>query len=162
MERANPDVGRWLKRVAQRSGLRSFWRWWLAELVPLTPARVRTALARRRLLPIVAIERDAAVLWAPVVSNGALAFNDVARIPLQGDAADLAREGQAALEALPRINGGAEKRVVIALPTSQVLRKSVRLHIKPPAQLVASPDSALLAMTTGGDAYVWRVDKLLG
>ncbi len=30
MERANPDIGRWLKGLAQRSGLRAFWRWWLA------------------------------------------------------------------------------------------------------------------------------------
>ena len=59
MERANPDLGRWLKGLAQRSGLRAFWRWWLSELAPLMPAGMRTALRRRRLHPIVAIERDA-------------------------------------------------------------------------------------------------------
>jgi general secretion pathway protein L len=129
MERANPDIGHWLKSVAQRSGLRSFWRWWLSELMPLAPARMRTRLRRRRLVPIVAIDRDAAVLWAPRVSNGALAFTDVARIPLQGNADDVAREGQAALDALPRGNGRAngDKRVAIALPASQVLRKSITL-----------------------------------
>jgi general secretion pathway protein L len=129
MERTNPDLGRWLKSVVQRSGLRTFWRWWLAELAPLMPAGVRTALRRRRLHPIVAIERDAAVLWAPRVSNGALAFNNVARVPLQGEPADLAREGRAAIDALPRANGDTttETHVVIALPASQVLRKSVTL-----------------------------------
>src|SRR5881409_3640771 len=80
MERANPDLGRWLRSVAQRSGLRTFWRWWLSELAPLMPAGLRTALRRRRLHPVVAIEREGAVLWAPRVSNGALAFNDIARI----------------------------------------------------------------------------------
>jgi hypothetical protein len=61
MEGTNPDFRRWLKNLAQRSDLRRFWRWWLAELAPLMPERVRTAL-RRRLLPIVAIGRDAAAL----------------------------------------------------------------------------------------------------
>ncbi len=90
---------------------------------------MRTALRRRRLHPIVAIERDASVLWAPRVANGALAFDAVARIPLQGEPADLARDGHAAIAALPRANGGTttETRVVIALPASQVLRKSVVL-----------------------------------
>ena len=93
------------------------------------PAGMRTALRRRRLHPIVAIERDASVLWAPRVANGALAFDAIARIPLQGDPADLARDGHAAIAALPRANGGttSETRVVIALPAGQVLRKSVVL-----------------------------------
>ena len=42
------------------------------------------------------------------------------------------------------------------------LRKSVKLHIKHPATLTASPDGTLLALATAGDTYVWRVDKLLG
>ena len=129
MERASPDLGRWLKGLAERSGLRAFWRWWLAELAPLMPPRLRLALRRRRLHPIVAIDRDAVVLWAPRVANGTLAFDDVARIPLQGDAAELAREGHAAIDALPRANGGMATvpSVVIALPPSQVLRKSCAL-----------------------------------
>jgi general secretion pathway protein L len=129
MERANPDPGRWLKGVAQRSGLLAFWRWWLAELAPLMPTGLRTALRRRRLHPIVAVDRDVAVLWAPRLTNGALAFEDVARIPLQGDAVELAREGRAAIDALPRANGGmaAATKIVIALPANQVLRKSVTL-----------------------------------
>jgi general secretion pathway protein L len=129
MERANPEFGRWLKGLAQRSGLRAFWRWWLSELATLMPAGMRTALRRRRLHPIVAVERDGSVLWAPRVANGALAFDAVGRIPLQGDPADLARDGHAAIEALPPANGdmSAERRVVIALPESQVLRKSIVL-----------------------------------
>jgi len=129
MERVSPDLGSWLKSVARRSGLRAFWQWWLAELAPLMPAGVRTAMRRRRLTPIVAVDRDVAVLWAPRATNGTLAFDDIARIPLQGDAADLARDGHAAIAALPRANGNtaAETRVVIALPASQVLRKSVTL-----------------------------------
>jgi len=128
MERANPDLGRWLKDLAQRSGLRAFGRWWLGELAPLMPARLRTALRRRRLRPIVAFERDAAVLWAPRVANGTLAYDDVARIPLGGDAAESGREGQAAIAALPGAPATAAPRsVVVALPANQVLRKSVTL-----------------------------------
>jgi general secretion pathway protein L len=129
MERANPDYRRWLKGVAQRLGLRAFWRWWVAELTPLMPARVRTALRRRRLHPIVVVDRDSALLRAPRIANGTVAFDDVAFIPLQGDPAEVAREGHAAIAALPRTNGAAaaETNVVIALPANQVLRKSVTL-----------------------------------
>lgn len=130
MARANPEFGHWLTSVAQRSGLRTFWRWWVGELAQLMPAGARTALRRRRLRPIIGIERDGTVVWVPRVANGALAFNEVARIPLEGDPAELARTGHLAIDALPRaIYGGAtaEPQVVIALPASQVLRKTVTL-----------------------------------
>lgn len=130
MARANPDFGHWLKSVAQRSGLRTFWRWWVGELAPLMPAGPRTALRRRRLRPIVGIEREGTVVWVPRVANGALAFNEIARIPLEGDPADLARTGHLAIDALPRATYGgakAEPQVVIALPSDQVLRKTITL-----------------------------------
>src|SRR3977135_3835620 len=106
MARAKPEFGHWLKSVAQRSGLRTFWRWWVGELAPLMPAGPRTALRRRRLRPIVGIERDVAVVWVPRVANGALAFNEVARIPLEGDPAEFARTGHVAIDALPRATYG--------------------------------------------------------
>ena len=130
MEPASPNLWQWLRNAAQRYGITAFWRWWSAELMPLLPDATRTALRRRRLRPIVAFERNEAVVWAPRVANGALAFFDVARIPLGGDPAAVAKEGHAAIEALPRATHGGnvtETRVVVALPPSQVLRKTITL-----------------------------------
>ncbi len=94
------------------------------------PRGLRTAVRRRRLRPIVAFEPDAAVVWAPRLADGALAFAEVARVPLSGDPADVAREGHAAIDALPRVAYGgvvAEARVAVSLPASQVLRKTITL-----------------------------------
>ncbi len=94
------------------------------------PGGLRTAVRRRRLRPIVAFEPDAAVVWAPRLADGSLAFAEVARVPLSGDPADVAREGHAAIDALPRVAYGgvvAEARVAVSLPASQVLRKTITL-----------------------------------
>jgi general secretion pathway protein L len=114
----------------QRLGLRAFWRWWVGELLPLIPEGPRNTLRRRRLRPILAFEPDAAVLWAPGVVNGTLAFAETARIPLAGDPAAIARSGRAAIAALPRATQGGsatEARVIVALPASGVLRKTITL-----------------------------------
>ena len=108
-----------LRNAAQRSGLAAFWQWWKGELAALMPVRARTALRRRRLRPIVAFESDTAVVWAPRVADGTLAFAEIARIPLSGDAADLARDGHAAIDALPRVAYGGVvtvAKVAVALP----------------------------------------------
>ena len=130
MDRASPSFRQRLRGAAQRSGLRAFWQWWLGELAPLVPAGMRTAVRRRRLRPIVALESEAAVVWAPRLAEGKLAFAEVARVPLSGDPADVAREGHAAIDALPRVAYGgvvAEARVAVSLPAGQVLRKTITL-----------------------------------
>jgi len=38
---------------ARRSGLADFWQWWRGELVALVPTAPRTAIARRRMRPVV-------------------------------------------------------------------------------------------------------------
>jgi general secretion pathway protein L len=130
MERASPSLRKRLHSAAQQSGLLAFWQWWLRELAPIVPVGLRTALRRRRLRSIIVLERDAAVLWAPHLADGALAFAEVARVPLLGDPADVAMGGRAAIEALPRaaFDGVvAETRVAVSLPASQVLRKTITL-----------------------------------
>jgi len=75
------------RAAARRLGLPAFLRWWQTELAPLVPRAPRIALQRRRLRPVLAVAPDAAVLWEPALGNGALAWSEVARIPLAGDAA---------------------------------------------------------------------------
>ncbi|MEO8303872.1 MAG: pilus assembly protein PilM [Betaproteobacteria bacterium] len=130
MERTSPELRQRLRNAAQRSGLAAFWQWWKGELAGLMPGAARTALRRRRLRPIVAFQSDAAVLWAPRVTDGTLAFAEVARIPLGGDAAELARAGHAAIGSLPRVAYGGvvtDAKVAVALPPAQVLRKTITL-----------------------------------
>ena len=130
MERANPGLGQAVRNAAQRFGLRAFWQWWKGELAPLMPAGPRNALRRRQLRPVLALDADTAVLWVPGAIDGALGFTETARIPLSGDPAEVARAGRAAVDALPRIAYGgsiAEAKVIVALPPSQVLRKTITL-----------------------------------
>ena len=130
MDKANPDFRQSIRDAMQRLGLRAFWRWWVGELLPLIPDGPRNALRRRRLRPILAFEPHAAVLWAPGVVNGTLAFAETARIPLAGDPAAIALSGRAAIAALPRATPGGsatEARVIVALPASGVLRKTITL-----------------------------------
>src|SRR4029079_11117302 len=67
------------------------------------------------------------VVWDPKVNEGTLAFVEVARIPLSGDAAAVAQAGRAAVEALPLRAGESTVGVIVTLPRSQVLRKQIVL-----------------------------------
>jgi general secretion pathway protein L len=130
MNDALADFGHWLRGLAHRYGLPSFWRWWMGELMPLVPVAPRAAIKRRRLRPVLAFGTDAAVLWVPRIVNGALGYGESARIPLAGDPAAMLQAGRAAIDALPhRSYGGAvaAAKVVIALPPGQVLRKRLTL-----------------------------------
>ena len=118
------------RAAARRLGLPAFLRWWLAELAPLVPRAPRNAMQRRRLRPVLAVQPDAAVLWEPALRDGALAWSEVARIPIKGDAAATAQAGRAAIERVTRLAyGGAVKstRIAVALPPGQVLRKRIVL-----------------------------------
>jgi len=119
-----------MRNVAQRLGLRTFWQWWTGHLVPLMPAGSRNAMRRRRLRPMLALDTDAATLWAPGMIDGTLGFKETARIPLSGDPAAVVMAGRAAIDALPQVAYGgavAEAKVVVALPAGQVLRKTLTL-----------------------------------
>ena len=129
---APAGTGLWqrVRDAARQFGLRAFWHWWLGELAPLLPAGVRNAARRRRLRPVLAFGDDSAVLWVPRIANGKLGFEEAARIPLSPDPGATTNAGRAAISALPRVAYGGpvtEAKVVVALPESQVLRKTITL-----------------------------------
>jgi len=127
MEAASPDFRQRLRVASRRLGLTAFWRWWVDELAPLVPIRLRNMVGRLRMRPVLVWGESEAVLWVPKVTDGRLAYSEVARIPLTGDD-DSA--GRAAIEALSNSSGGdwADRpRIVVALPASQVLRKTITL-----------------------------------
>ena len=124
------DLRQRLRDYAHQLGLPAFWRWWTGQLAPLVPAVPRAALKRRMLRPVLAFAQDAAVLWVPRTSNGALAYAAAAHIPLTGDQALVQQAGRAVIDALPKVAygaGPAAPKVVVALPPGQVLRKEMRL-----------------------------------
>jgi general secretion pathway protein L len=116
-----------LREVAAKLGLPAFWRWWIAELAPLAPAP-RTALQRRRLRPILAFDGGTAVLWEPRVTDHTLTLVEVGRVELAGDAAAVANAGRALVGAFSRrLPLGADVKVLVALPRSDILRKQLTL-----------------------------------
>jgi general secretion pathway protein L len=117
------------RSAVRRLGLPSFLRWWAGELVPLVPAAPRAAWQRRRARPVLAVDADVAVLWAPVVRAGSFAWSETARIPLSGDPAAVARAGRAAIDSLSRAPYGGATRaaVAVALPPGRILRKRIVL-----------------------------------
>jgi general secretion pathway protein L len=130
MEPASPDLRQRLRAASRRVGLTAFWRWWAGELVPLVPHKLRNAVGRMRLRPLLAFGDSVAVLWVPEVSNSHLAYKEAARVPLAGDQDATAAAGSAAIEALTRstVAGRAKAaQVVVALPANQVLRKMITL-----------------------------------
>ena len=129
MKRASRDLKRRARVVARRIGLPSFWQWWAGQLAPLIPYRLRNAVARMRTRPVIAFDADAAVVFAPKVTNNRVKYKEVARIPLSSDAEATAGEGRAAIEALAAGNGArpGAPRVVVAVPAEQVLRKTITL-----------------------------------
>lgn len=113
-----------LKDASRRSGLSDFGRWWAGELASLVPSATRTAVQRRRMRPVVAFADDAVTFWQPYSRGGEIGMDRVARVAL-GDDAAAAVSGPAAVEALRRASGAAS--VVVALPSQQVLRRSLSL-----------------------------------
>jgi len=127
MESASPDFRQRLRVASRRLGLTAFWRWWVDELAPLVPSRLRNMVGRIRMRPVLVWGESEAVLWVPQVADSRLAYREVVRIPLTGDD-DSA--GRAAIEALSNsssVDWADRPRVVVALPPSQVLRKTITL-----------------------------------
>ena len=97
------------------------------------------------------------MLWDLRVNGGALAFVEVARISLVGDAAAIAHAGRTAIEALPmRVygRGASVAKVIVALPAAQILRKQIVL----PA---AVEENLLQALTYDLDRHTpFRPDQL--
>ena len=70
------------------------------------------------------------MFWLPQIVDGALGMVAIARVPLLGEANDIAAAGRAAVAALAREGQGDARvapNVVVALPQRQVLRKEIIL-----------------------------------
>jgi general secretion pathway protein L len=116
--------------AAQRLGLRPFWQWWLSQLEPTMPTLIRNAMRLMRLRPVLAIDTDGATLWVPSLTRGTLSYKGSTRILMSSDAAAVAQAGRTAIDALPRAGIGrasTDTRVLVSLPATQVLRKTLTL-----------------------------------
>ena len=109
----------------RRSGLAGFGQWWVHELSGIAPARLRTALERRRLRPVVYVDGDRVSFWRPMLQDNSYRMQEVASIALGSDLNAAAGEGRAAMAAL--IPEGAYPAVTLALPAKQILRRTLTL-----------------------------------
>jgi general secretion pathway protein L len=114
------------KSLARRLGLTGFGRWWLRELAAAMPARLRTAIERRRARAVLAFDGNTATLWRPT-TNGRMQMSEVARIALDGDAQAVAATGRAALSPLVRAANGAPAPIIVTLSPRASLRKTLTL-----------------------------------
>lgn len=131
MENQSGSLGRYARDAASGIGLPRFWRWWMAELAPVVPAASRSALRRWRMRPVIEFGEREAVFWRPEIVNGEIELAAMAKAPLQGDPADIAAVGRAAMASIGADAQGnvaaRPPRVVVALPPRQVMRKRLVL-----------------------------------
>jgi general secretion pathway protein L len=115
-----PSYGARFRDMARRSGLADFWQWWRGELAALVPTAPRTAIARRRMRPVVVLAGDRAALWRGAVEEGKPVMQPVREISLADDA-----DGSAAVSSLQ--TSGRTPRIVISLNPQDCLRKRLTL-----------------------------------
>src|SRR5215471_3650262 len=129
MELALDKLRARIRDAAYRAGLPRFLRWWTSELAPLVPAAPRSEIQRRRTRPILEFAEGQAILWRPELADDAIRLAEVARIPLSGDAAQVASAGRAAISELASAAKGMSgpPRIAVALAPRQVLRKEIVL-----------------------------------
>ncbi|MGH8713290.1 MAG: PilN domain-containing protein, partial [Casimicrobiaceae bacterium] len=143
MENRTSSFRRRARDTAAGIGLPRFWRWWMGELAPLVPAASRSALRRWRMRPVIEFGEREAVFWRPEIVAGEVELAAMAKAPLQGDPANIAAVGRAAMasiaaDAQGHVAAGPIK-VVVALPPRQVMRKELIL----PAALEENLEQAL-------------------
>ncbi len=114
-----------LRGAARGLGLADFWQWWRGQLDPLLPQAARTAVARRRMRPVLVFAGGQAALWQPAVEAGVPVMRAAATIPVSADASAHAAEGRAALAGSGRDAG--VRRVVVSLAPADLLRKRLVL-----------------------------------
>src|SRR2546423_10814553 len=115
--------------AANGAGLPRFWRWWSGELTPLLPASVRGAFRRRLTRPVVEFGDGEATFRRPEWVDGELQLVEVAKVPLSGDASEVAAAGRAAIVAVTTAANGKKTapNVLVALAERQVMRKTLVL-----------------------------------
>ncbi|CAG0965791.1 hypothetical protein BURK1_00959 [Burkholderiales bacterium] len=119
-----------LAALAQRSGATGFLRWWADELAKFVPPGARNAVVRRRLRPVVAFDAARATVWRPAMHDGTVAMEQLASIALDGDPAEVATAGRAAIATLARVERGGitgAPAVRVAIPPRSVLRRTLTL-----------------------------------
>jgi len=123
-----PRLAAHLAELARRVGVAGFWPWWMAQLNALVPRKPRAALERRRLRPVLAFEGDHATLWKPGMDGERAVMMPATTIALTGDAASVASSGRTAVGSLATASAiTAAPRVLVSLPSRDVLRKSLVL-----------------------------------
>jgi general secretion pathway protein L len=115
-----PSYGARFRGMARRSGLADFWQWWRGEIVALVPAAPRTAIARRRMRPVLVFAGDHAMLWRPEVEESRPVMRQVREVSLADDS-----DGRAAIASLDASRRAA--RVVVSLNPQDCLRKRLTL-----------------------------------
>jgi general secretion pathway protein L len=115
-----PSYGARFRDMARRTGLADFWQWWRGELAALVPAAPRTAIARRRMRPVLVFAGDRATVWRATVEAGVPVMQPVREIPLADDT-----DGRAAIASLATT--GRAPRVVVSLNPQDCLRKRLTL-----------------------------------
>ena len=126
---ADPDFARAnisFADVTRRLGVAGFGAWWLHELSSLVPARVRDAIERRRLRPVIAVDAERITFWRPSQPGESFGMHEAASIAVSADAAAVAAQGRAALDAILALTPG-QRDVTLALSARQVLRRSLKL-----------------------------------
>lgn len=100
----------------------------MGELAPLVPVSSRAAVRRWFARPIVEFGDAEAVFWRPEYVDGVPKLVAAARVPLNGDPAEIDAAGHAAVTAVtPPAGGTRAPKVIVALPVRQVLRKQLLL-----------------------------------
>ena len=125
-----PAIGPRLSEFARRSGVAGFWPWWTAQLNAMVPPRPRAALERRRMRPVLVFEGDHATLWRSGMEGERAVMAPATTIALTGDAASIAGAGRAAMASLASASYGASAvtpKVLLSIPTREVLRKTLTL-----------------------------------
>ncbi len=114
--------------VTRRLGVAGFGAWWLRELTSIVPERLRAAIERRRLRPVIAFDGERITFWRPSQRGEASGMRESASIAATADAATLAAQGRAVLDAIFATTPG-QRDVTLAMGPRQVLRRKLTLPV---------------------------------
>lgn len=98
----------------------TFWRWWRFELIQLLPARFRSRMQQRKLLPAVEVTEKTLSIWMPTMEYGQVARVLHETVDLAGSPETRFQIAQAAFARLA-------SPVALSLPAIKVLRRTLNL-----------------------------------